>query len=92
MGRVVAKRFTQKEWIDYKETISPVAMLKSIRVLLTIACHYDYKIWQMDVKTAFLSYNLSENIYIFQLEGFIVRGQEYIVCKFKKFIYGLKQL
>ena len=51
-ARLVAKRYTQKAGIDYEETFSPVAMLKSIRILLSIAAHYDYKIWQMDVETA----------------------------------------
>ena len=57
---LVAKGYTQKEGIDYDETFSPVAMLKSIRILLSIAAHYDYEIWQMDVKTAFLNDNLAE--------------------------------
>ena len=52
--RLVVKRYTQKEGIDYEETLSLEAMLKSIRILLSIAAHYDYEIWKMDVKTAFL--------------------------------------
>ena len=51
--RLVAKGYTQKEGIDYDEIFSPVAMFKSIRILLSIATHYDYEIWKMDVKTAF---------------------------------------
>jgi hypothetical protein len=54
-ARLVAKGFTQKECINYEETFSLVAMLKSIQILLAIAAHLDYKIWQMDVKTAFLN-------------------------------------
>ena len=57
--------------MDYEETFSPVAMLKSIRILLSIATFYDYEIWQMDVKTAFLNENLEESTYMAQLEGFI---------------------
>ena len=57
-------------------------MLKSIRILLSIATHYDYKIWQMDVKIAFLNGNLEEEIYM---------NQEHMVCKLKRSIYGLKQ-
>ena len=87
----MAKGYTQKEGIDYEETFSPVAMLKSIRILLSISTHYDYEIWKMDVKTAFLKGNLEEEIYMMQLEGFIAKNQEYMVCKLKRSIYGLKQ-
>ena len=66
-------------------------MLKSIRILLSIATFYDYEIWQMDVKTAFLNGNLEESIYMSQPEGFIEQDQEQKVCKLKKSIYGLKQ-
>ena len=49
-ARLVAKGFTQRHGIDYDETFSPVAMAKSIRILLAIAAYYDYEIWQMDAK------------------------------------------
>ena len=48
-ARLVAKGFRQIQGIDYEETFSPVAMLKSVRILLAIAAYYDYEIWQMDV-------------------------------------------
>jgi hypothetical protein len=54
-ARLVAKGFTQKEGIDYEETVSPIAMLKSIRILLAITTHFDYEILKMDIKTAFLN-------------------------------------
>ena len=60
----MAKGYTQKEGFDYEETFSPVAMIKSISILLSIANHMDYKIWQMDVKTAFLNGSLYETIYM----------------------------
>ena len=80
-AKLVAKGYTQKEGIDYEETFSPVAMLKSIRILLAVAASLDYEIWQMDVKTAFLNDNLEENIYMRQPEGFITKGEEHMVCK-----------
>ena len=80
-ARLVAEGFTQKEGINYEETFSPVAMLKSIRILLSIAAVLDYEIWQMDVKTAFLNGHLEENIYMQQPDGFIQKGQEHMVCK-----------
>ena len=87
--RLVVKGYTQKEGIDYEETFLPVAMLKSIRILLSIATHYDYEIWQMDVKTDFLNGNFEEEIYMMQLEGFIAKNQKHLVCKLKRSIYGL---
>ena len=54
-ARLVAKGFWQVQGVDYDETFSPVAMLKSVRIMLAIATFYDYEIWQMDVKTAFLN-------------------------------------
>nr|GFC38946.1 retrotransposon protein, putative, Ty1-copia subclass [Tanacetum cinerariifolium] len=59
-ARLVEKGFTQTTWIDYEETFSPVADIRAIRILIAIAAYYDYEIWQMDVKTAFLNGYLSE--------------------------------
>ena len=49
-ARLVAKGFQQVQGVDYDETLSPVAMLKSVRIMLAIAAFYDYEIWKMDVK------------------------------------------
>ena len=54
-ARLVAKGYRQKQGLDYDKTFSPIAMLKSIRILLAIAAYYDYEIWKMDVKMTFLN-------------------------------------
>nr|GEZ29171.1 putative retrotransposon protein [Tanacetum cinerariifolium] len=70
-ARLVAKGCTQTYGVDYEETLSLVADIRAIRILISIAAYYDYEIWQMDVKTAFLNGFLEEEIYMEQHEGFI---------------------
>nr|AAM74249.1 Putative retroelement [Oryza sativa Japonica Group] len=90
-ARLVAKGFRQIQGVNYDETFSPVAMLKSIRIVLAIAAYFDYEIWQMDVKTAFLSGNLDEDVYMTQPKGFVDPQSAKKICKLQKSIYGLKQ-
>ncbi|GJY61719.1 retrotransposon protein, putative, ty1-copia subclass [Tanacetum coccineum] len=54
-ARLVANGFTQTYGVDYGETFSPIADIRAIRILISIVAFYDYEIWQMDVKTAFLN-------------------------------------
>ncbi|GJW29896.1 retrotransposon protein, putative, ty1-copia subclass [Tanacetum coccineum] len=68
-ARFVENGFTQTYRVDYEETFSPVADIRVIRILIAITAFYDYEIWQMDVKTAFLNGFLDEDIYMVQLEG-----------------------
>ncbi|GKA73592.1 retrotransposon protein, putative, ty1-copia subclass [Tanacetum coccineum] len=70
-ARLVAKGYTQTLGIDYEETFSLIADIRAIRILIAIATFYDYEIWQMDVKTAFLNEYLSEEVYMEQPEGFV---------------------
>jgi len=90
-ARLVAKGFKQIHGVDYDETFSPVAMIKSIQILLAIAAYHDYEIWKMDVKTAFLNGNLLEDVYMTQPEGFGDPKAIKRVCKLQRSIYGLKQ-
>ncbi|RVW73670.1 Retrovirus-related Pol polyprotein from transposon TNT 1-94 [Vitis vinifera] len=62
-ARLVVKGYSQKLGFKYEDNLL-VAMLKFIRILLSIATHLDYEIWQMDVKTTFLNDNLDESIYM----------------------------
>jgi hypothetical protein len=88
---LIAKDFRQIQGVDYDETFSPVAMLESIRILLVIATYFEYEIWQMDVKTAFLNGNIQEELYMVQPEGFVDPKDVNKVCKLQRSIYGLKQ-
>lgn len=90
-ARLVAKGFTQKEGVDYFDTYAPVARIATIRVLIAMASIYKLVIHQMDVKTVFLNGELDEEVYMKQLEDFIVKGQEHKVRKLVKSLYGLKQ-
>src|SRR3954465_15327950 len=90
-ARLVAKGLRQIQGVNYEETFSLVAMIKSIRILLEIAAYHDYEIWQMDVKTAFLNGNIEEELYMVQPEGFIDPRNAGKVCKLQRSIYGLKQ-
>jgi transposase InsO family protein len=90
-ARFVARGFSQMEGVDYKETFAPVVRYSSLRTLLAVANERKMHIHQMDVKTAFLHGELEEEIYLVQPEGLEVPGQEHLVCKLKKSLYGLKQ-
>ncbi|GJT34435.1 retrotransposon protein, putative, ty1-copia subclass [Tanacetum coccineum] len=68
---LIANCFTQTYEVDYEETFSPVADIRAIRILIAIAAFYDYEIWQMDAKNAFLNGHLSEEVYMVQPEGFV---------------------
>ena len=90
-ARLVAKGFRQVQGVDYDETFSPVTMLKSVRIMLAIAAFYDYEIWQMDVKTAFLNGFLEEELYMMQPEGFVNPIGANKMCKLQRSINGLVQ-
>ena len=89
--RLVAKGYTQKEGIDYKETFSLVSKKDSLRIVMALVAHFDLELYQIDVKTTFLNCALHEEVYMDQLEGFQNKGMEHMVCKLKKSINGLKQ-
>jgi hypothetical protein len=88
---LVAKGYSQVEGVDFGEFFSPIAKLTSIRVLMSLATAFDLEIEQMDVKTVFLHGDLKEEIYMKRLEGFVVKGNQELVYKLKRSLYGLKQ-
>ena len=90
-ARLVAQGYNQQEGIDYDETYVPVARLESIRILLAYACALDFKLFQMDVKSAFLNGLINEEVYVAQPPGFIDFEYPEYVYRLKKALYGLKQ-
>lgn len=87
----LAQGFSQKFGIDYDEVFAPVVKQSTFRILLSIASKRKLKVYQYDVKTAFLNGVIKETIYMKQPPGFIVKGKEDYVCLLKKSLYGLKQ-
>ena len=90
-ARLVAKGYNQKEEIDYGETLAPVARLEAVRLLLAFACMNGFKLFQMDVKSAFLNGFINEGVYVEQPPGFEDHQHLNHVFKLKKALYGLKQ-
>ncbi|GJT29542.1 retrovirus-related pol polyprotein from transposon TNT 1-94 [Tanacetum coccineum] len=90
-ARLVAHGYRQEDGIDFEESFSPVARLEAIRIFLAFAAHMNTFVYQMDVKTAFLTGNLLEEVYVSQPEGFVDPDNPNHVCKLKKALYGLKQ-
>ncbi|GJU02639.1 retrovirus-related pol polyprotein from transposon TNT 1-94 [Tanacetum coccineum] len=88
---LVAQGYNQQQGIDYDETYAPVARLESIRILLASACALDFKLFQMDVKSAFLDGFINEGVYMAQPSGFSDFKKPVHVYKLKKALYGLKQ-
>ena len=86
-----AKMCLQAEGVDFGETFAPVAKFNIIRVFLAIGVAMDLEMHQIDVRMVSLNDELDVVIYIQQLEGFVQKGREHLVCKLKKSLYGLKQ-
>jgi hypothetical protein len=89
--RLVAKGYSQVEGLDFDETYAPVARLDSIRILLAYATYHGFKLYQMDMKSAFLNGLIKGEVYVEQPPGF--EDSEYPNNEYKllKAFYGLKQ-
>ena len=90
-SRLVIKGYRQTKGLDYFDTYSSITRINSIRMVLAIAALGHLEVHQMDVKKAFLNRDLDEEIYMEQLEGFLIPGQERKVYKLVKSLYRLKQ-
>eukprot|EP00253_Pinus_taeda_P024835 PITA_24835 len=90
-ARLVCKGYAQQEGIDFEETFTPVARLEAIKMFYALSSFQKFKVYQMDVKSAFLSGDLEEEVYIEQPDGFILGNDAKLVCRLRKALYGLKQ-
>jgi hypothetical protein len=90
-ARLVAKGYSQVEGLDFDETYAPVARLESICILLAYATYHGFKLYQMDVKSAFLNGPIKEEVYVEQPLGFEDSEYPNHVYKLSKALYGLKQ-
>lgn len=89
--RMVVKGYAQQFGVDFNDMFAPVARYETIILLFVIVVHRGWKIYQLDVKSAFLNGDLEEEIFIEQPEGFQVTQNKKKVYLLKKALYGLKQ-
>jgi hypothetical protein len=89
-ARLVAKGYAQVTCSNFEETFAPVARLESIRILLAYAAHHSFKLFQMDVKSAFLNGPTKEEVCVEQPPGFEDDRYPDHVYKLSKALYGLK--
>ena len=89
-ARLTVKGYKQQQGRVYEETFVPVSRMETVRIVLSIAAKQKWKVYQMNVKSAFLNGVLKEEVYVEQPLGYEIEGQEHKVCKLKKALYGLK--
>jgi hypothetical protein len=90
-AQLVAKDYSQVKGLDFDENFAPIARLESIHILLAYATHHDFKLYQIDVKSAFLNGPIKEEVYVEQPPGFKSEEHPNHVFKLHKALYGLKQ-
>ncbi|KXJ67887.1 hypothetical protein RP20_CCG008080 [Aedes albopictus] len=90
-ARLVAQGFSQQFGVDYDSVFAPVAAQTTLRTLLSVAGKKKMKVRHLDVKSAYLHGQLKEELYMQQPKGFVRRGEEKLVCRLQRSLYGLKQ-
>jgi hypothetical protein len=88
---LVAQGYSQKEGIDYEETFAPIAHLEAIRIILAFSMAKGFKLYQMDMKSAFLNGFLKEDVYVRQPPGFESVEFPHKVYRLRKALYGLEE-
>ena len=90
-ARLVAQGFTQVEDLNFEETYALVARLEAIWMIVAYATHHNFKLYQMDVKSAFLNGPIQEQVYVEQPPGFEGPKFPKHIYKLQKALCGLKQ-
>ena len=90
-SRFVEKGYSLQEGIDFDETYAPVTILEAIRIFLAFAAHANFKVYHMDVKSAFLNGESEEEVYDQQPPGFEDPNFPDFVYRLLKALYGFKQ-
>jgi hypothetical protein len=88
---LIAQDYSQVEGLDFDDTFAPVTRLEGIQILLDYATSHNIKVYQMDVKSAFLSGKINELVYVEQPTSFEDSKRPNYVYKLSKTLYGLKQ-
>jgi hypothetical protein len=91
-SRLVAQGYSQKVGIDYEEAYAPITRLEAIRILLAFSVSKGFKLYQMDVKSAFLNGVLEEEVFVRQPPGFESEKYPHRLYKLRNVLYGLKQV
>ena len=86
----MVKGFSQKQGIDFDEIFSIVVKTCSIRVILGLIASMNLEFEQLNIKATFMHGDLDEEIFMEQPKGVKVKGNEDMICKLKKSLYGLK--
>jgi hypothetical protein len=89
-ARLVARRFVQREGIDFDDTCAPVARMESVRLHFALVAQEGWRVHHMDIKLAFLDGDLKK-VYVHQSPGFAMPGKEGKVLHLRKALYGLWQ-
>ncbi|GJT75373.1 retrovirus-related pol polyprotein from transposon TNT 1-94 [Tanacetum coccineum] len=90
-ARSISKGYCQEEGINFEESFAPVARIEAIRIFIANAANKNVRIYQMDVKMAFLNGELHKVVYVSQPEGFVDQDKPNHVYMLKKALYGVKK-
>ena len=91
-ARLVVKDYTQEHRIDYTE-VAPVAIMDTVRMIISFAAQEGWKLYQLDVKSTFFLYGeLKEDIFVEQPKAYEKKRSEDMVYILQKALYGLNQV